>query len=174
MMIRKILAGYKPGFIHTSFMMLFLVLTFFSSQSQEKIPRLDFKQLESYLHMDNDTTYVINFWATWCAPCVKEMPYFEDLNNDMADRPVRVYLVSLDFPQHYESSLLPFVEKRKIKSRVLYLDDGKANQWIPKIDSEWTGAIPATLIYRGTDRKFIEGSLTREELFKEVNEIMSY
>lgn len=135
------------------------------------IPRLSFDELDKYLHFNNDTTYVVNFWATWCAPCIKELPYFEELNSTKTTDPLKVILVSLDFPQHYESALIPFIEKRGIKSTVLYLDDGKAHKWIPKVDEKWSGAIPATLIYKGDKRKFIEGGMTREELEKAVKEI---
>ena len=160
----------KVIFIALAFTLLFPAI----SISQAIAPKMDFNKLQDYLNRENDTTYVVNFWATWCAPCIKELPYFEDLNTEMANHPVKVYLVSLDFPRHYESKLLPFIESRGIRSSVLYLDDGKANEWIPKVDKEWTGAIPATLIYKGKESKFIEGSISKEELYKAVGQIMSY
>lgn len=147
-----------------------ILIIFFSTgaMAQSEIPKLSFGEFEEFLHKNNDTTYVINFWATWCAPCIKELPYFEDLNNTKSKNQVKVILVSLDFPQQYDSALIPFINKKGIKSKVLYLDDGKAHKWIPKVDKEWSGAIPATLIYKGNNRKFIEGGVSREELFSAV------
>jgi thiol-disulfide isomerase/thioredoxin len=137
----------------------------------QSIPKLSFGELEQSLHQRNDTTYVINFWATWCAPCIKELPYFEEVHKSEFNSPVKVILVSLDFPNHFDSKLVPFVNERNLKSTVLYLDDGKAHEWIPKVDKKWSGAIPATLIYKGNKRKFYEGSFKRNELFEAI-EIM--
>ena len=57
----------------------------------------DFEDFAPLLELNNDTVYVINFWATWCGPCVEEMPYFEQLHARMAEKPVKVLLVSMDF-----------------------------------------------------------------------------
>jgi len=129
-----------------------------------KIHSLNFDELQPLLNKNNDTTYVINFWATWCKPCVKELPAFEKLNKEYKDKRVKVILVSLDFPKQLESKLIPFVESRKIESQVVLLNDPDANSWIPKVDAFWTGAIPATLIYNANDRKFYERSFTYKEL----------
>lgn len=114
-----------------------------------------FDEIAPLFEQDNDTTYVINFWATWCKPCVKELPYFEELNARLQGQKAKVVLVSLDFPKKIKSSLLPFLEERQLQSEVVVLLDGKYNDWIDKVDPAWTGAIPATLIYKGAERRFI-------------------
>lgn len=136
-----------------------------------KIPTLNFSELEAqYLQPSNDqTTYVINFWATWCKPCVKELPYFEQLNAEKDD--VKVILVSLDFPENIDRQVVPFIEKYKLKSEVVLLDDPDANSWIPKVDANWTGAIPATIIMKNNTKKFFEKSFTYTELETEVQSI---
>lgn len=133
------------------------------------IDAYDYKGLEYFLTMRNDTTYVVNFWATWCEPCVKELPYFEKLNKQYKKNKVKVLLVSLDMKKDFESKLLPFIQQRQLKSDVLILSDTDSNTWIPKVDSTWTGAIPATLIYNKEVRKFYEKSFTFETLEKEVS-----
>jgi len=134
----------------------------------KKIPSIDYKELQPLLNKKNDTTYVVNFWATWCKPCVKELPAFEKLNKKYESKKVKVILVSLDFPKQLESKVIPFVEDRKIKSQVVLLKDPDANSWIPKVDESWSGAIPATLIYNTNNRKFYERSFTFEDLENEL------
>ena len=131
----------------------------------------DFKKFEPLLHKKNDTTYVINFWATWCKPCVKELPYFEELHSNYKDENVKVILVSLDMESQIDSKLKPFIEKNNIKSKLILLDDPDANAWISKIDSTWSGAIPATLIYKNQKKKFYEKSFNYESLEKALKNL---
>ena len=113
------------------------------------------------LLQEGSKTYVVNFWATWCAPCIKELPYFEALNKNQN---IDVLLVSLDFPQHKESRLMPFIKKNQLQSKVVHLDDTNENFWINAIDTTWSGAIPATIIYNNQKRGFYERLFTQKEL----------
>jgi len=134
-----------------------------------EFPIYSFKELEPLLHKQDDKIYVVNFWATWCAPCVKELPYFETLNAEYKSKNVEVLLVSLDFPKQYEKKLKPFIEKHKLASKIVALNDTDSNTWIPKVDKNWSGAIPATIIYNKDKRRFYEQSFNYEELQTEVN-----
>jgi thiol-disulfide isomerase/thioredoxin len=83
----------------------------------------DYEGLTPFLSTSSDKTYVINFWATWCAPCVKELPYFEEMTKNYSDKNVEVILVSLDFPKKYDSSLKPFIKGHRLERyRFEYLD----------------------------------------------------
>ena len=115
---------------------------------------------------NSDTTYVINFWATWCEPCVKELPYFEQLNEIYAAKKVKVMLVSLDFLNDYESRLIKFVGKKKLRSEVMLLNETKPNEFINKIDPRWQGSIPATMIINKEQQysSFFEKPLSYEFL----------
>ena len=115
----------------------------------------------------------MNFWATWCGPCVKELPYFEDMNKKYKADNVEVLLVSLDFPNKYESQLKPFIKKYDLKSKVVAFDDTNQNRWIPAINNDWSGALPATIIYNKSKRKFYEQSFTKEELEKEIQQFLN-
>ncbi|PQJ82052.1 TlpA disulfide reductase family protein [Polaribacter glomeratus] len=128
----------------------------------------NYNELKPLLEKSDDKIYIINFWATWCAPCVKELPYFEKIKQDYANKNVEVLLVSLDFPKQVNKKLIPFMNKHKIQSKVVLLDDINEDVWIKAINESWSGAIPATLIYSKKNRKFYEQSFEYEALEKEV------
>lgn len=133
--------------------------------SAQTVPSLNYTELKPLLNQRGDKIYVVNFWATWCAPCIKELPYFEVLNQR---EDVEVLLVSLDFPKHKESRLLPFIKKNKLQSMVVLLDDADENYWINNIHPNWSGAIPATIVYNNDKRDFYERSFTQNELLNLV------
>ncbi|WP_142783845.1 TlpA disulfide reductase family protein [Changchengzhania lutea] len=133
----------------------------------------DYAGLEEFLNNHDDKIHVVNFWATWCAPCVKELPYFEKLNEHYASKNVEVLLVSLDFPHLYDSKLKPFIKRNGLKSKVIALDDVDMNSWIPKVDKGWSGSIPATLIYRNDVKEFYERSFTYSGLEEEINKFIN-
>ena len=162
--------------VFLSMLLLFIPLILFAGNKKNKgtIPVLDFKQLQPLLEKDNDTLYVVNFWATWCAPCIKEIPYFEQLGDKYRDKELRVLMVSLDMPNQVESKLIPFIEKQAMRNEVILLDDPKFNDWIPLVDKNWTGAIPATLIYGKGIREFYPRELTFSELEKVVQPLLSH
>lgn len=149
---------------------LFAVMFLFSVQIQaQKIAVYDnYATLEKAVLNDANTTYVVNFWATWCAPCVKELPHFEQLNSE--NKKVKVVLVSLDFKNQYEAKLLPFLKKKAIKSEVVLLTDKDYNTWLPAVDKDWSGSIPATLIIKNGKKVFVEKMFASyEELNQYVN-----
>lgn len=154
----------------TIILLLFLVLTSQETGGQDMV-EIDSEQLLELTSLDTDTTYVINFWATWCSPCIKEIGYFQELFQASQDKKLKVILVSLDFPDRSETQLLPFLRERSIKAPVRLMTDLDYNSWINLVDSSWSGAIPATLIYNRDKRIFLEQELTREELNKYVNQI---
>ena len=143
----------------------------FKSKGVE-IPVYDFESFKPLLTINDEKTRVINFWATWCKPCVAELPYFELINSRYPDNEVEVILVSLDLPKHVESKLIPFVKKQKIESKVVLLDDPDANNWIPKVSKNWSGSIPATIIYKGGTVNFYERSFTYNELEKDLKKML--
>ena len=127
-----------------------------------------FAAFEKAILKEDDNIYVINFWATWCAPCIKELPYFEKLHTD--NPKVKVILVSLDSRNDLNKKLIPFVDRKKITAQVVLLSDKDYNAWLDKIDASWSGAIPATLIIQGKKHLFAEREF---ESFTELNDYVN-
>lgn len=124
-------------------------------------------KLNERLKQGKDTMYVVNFWATWCAPCIKELPHFEKLQQEKRKEKLKVLLVSVDFKDRLEKSVIPFVKKRGLKNEILLLDETDQQVYIDKIDNSWSGAIPATLFVKGCNRKFVEKEFTYPSLLTE-------
>ena len=139
------------------FLIIILTILAFNLSAQNVKVINTFDELERYAFTrSNDTTYVINFWATWCAPCVKELPYFEALNKKYSQKAFKQILVTLDSPKKVDSRVVPFLEQNEIESEVVLLADSKANKWIDRVDPSWSGAIPITIIYKRDHRLFYE------------------
>ncbi|QHI38735.1 Thiol-disulfide oxidoreductase ResA [Kordia antarctica] len=139
-------------------------------ETTSDIPVLNFEQFEKYLQIEDDNIHVVNFWATWCAPCVKELPHFEAVNQEYKDKNVKVLLVSLDFNL---KKLNSFLVKNELKSEKVLLDDPDQNAWISKVSKDWSGSIPATVIYKKGKRKFYEHSFTKAELESELRNFIN-
>lgn len=121
----------------------------------------------------NDTTFVVNFWATWCSPCIKEIGYFEEVHRQMRDDKLKVVLISLDFPGQADERMVPFLKQKEISAPVFLMTDLNYNDWIDQVDPSWSGAIPATIIFNKNQRIFLEKELSREELYNYVKQTMN-
>jgi len=129
-----------------------------------------FTQLEQELHPKKNTIHIINFFASWCIPCIHELPFFEEINTQYKAEDVKVLLVSLDFKEDLETKLKPILIKKKIASTVKLLDETDYNDWIPHVDADWDGAIPYTLIIHNDDIKRFYGSITADTLKKYIDQ----
>ncbi len=146
----------------------------FKTVSLDDIPIYgNFDDLKYIFEQQTDTTYVINFWATWCKPCVEELPFFEVLHEEFSGEKMRVILVSLDFPNKLKSKLIPFINEHKLLSEVMVLTDDRYNEWIDWVDTDWDGGIPVTMVYNQKDKKFVRGPFANEgELSALVGEFL--
>jgi thiol-disulfide isomerase/thioredoxin len=146
-------------------LVVFFILSSLAASAQKAQP-VKLKELQEIIKKQSDQILIINFWATWCAPCIKELPFFEKLN---ADKKAEVILVSMDYDLDPNIEKVDrFVSRKKLQSKVLILTESNPNSWIEKIDKQWSGALPATLIIntkKGT-RQFVQGELGEGELEK--------
>lgn len=141
--------------------------------AQSRPATIKLKDLQKMIATKADTVQVINFWATWCGPCVKELPIFEKLNQKKEGK-IKVNLVSLDLDlDPNPEKVYKFVSRKNIQSRVLLLDERDPNSWIDKVDPRWSGALPATLIIntRTGKKSFYEGELSESRLNQMIAEI---
>lgn len=137
----------------------------FQTQKVEVITQ--YEDLQAIINRKDDKLYVINFWATWCKPCIEELPGFMEVNETYKNKGnYEMILVSLDRAADFETKMKPFLASHNITTSVYLLDDNKRmNEWIPSFDPHWTGAIPATSFYKnGQKLDFKEASLNKKEL----------
>ena len=144
-----------------------------SAQNSEKrepnyaVTIVKFADLEAVMKKEDNKLYVVNFWATWCRPCVMELPDFMEVNDAHKSNPqFKMILVSLDVAKEAGTGVRAFLKKNKMNVDAYLLDDNKRmNEWIPAIDKNWSGAIPATVFYRNGEKvEFIENKMQKSEL----------
>jgi thiol-disulfide isomerase/thioredoxin len=154
-----------------------LALGFFIGQNSvwgQQVTMVKWTDVRKILTQKSDTTYIVNFWATWCKPCIAELPSFEQIQQNYKGQNVQVLLISMDFAKELKTRVIPFVNQRKIKSRVWLLNEPDANSWIDKVSPEWSGAIPAMLIVNNYKNKkvFFEQKLEYSRLVKELTDFL--
>jgi len=137
----------------------------------QEIPVLSFEELNDRIRSQSSSELlVVNFWATWCKPCIQELPYFDSLQSAHPSDEVKVLLVSLDIDV---AAAEKFSARKNIVSEVVFLDEVDHNAWIDRISPDWSGAIPATLyIPNSGAEKFHEGELSEKTLFSQVNQLL--
>lgn len=136
----------------------------------QDIPKWKATDIDKYLQQNSNKVLVINMWATFCKPCVAEIPAFIQLAEQYKSKAVELLLVSLDLPSHYPKKIASFVKKNKFTEPMVWLDETNADYFCPLLDPKWSGSIPATLIvYPKTGyRKFFEEEMDADLLEKEI------
>lgn len=153
-----------------SITIIFLIATItLHAQTAELIKIED---LQKIVEGKSDKIQVLNFWATWCAPCIKELPLFEEMNTNRSDVEISLVSIDLDLDPNPDK-VHRFVSRKKLKSNVYILDERDPNSWINKIDESWSGAIPATLVVNLANgkRRFVERELKEGDLEKIIESV---
>lgn len=153
------------------FVLLTLLLITSKLASAQEFKTYNFNELKPMFHHQNDTTYVINFWAMWCKPCVEELPYFEAIRKNYINKKVKVILVSLDFGKNVDERLNKFRAKRNVNSDIIILDDPDADVWVGKVSEKWDGALPATVIYNKKNKEVFTRQVSYKELAESIDKV---
>lgn len=146
----------------------------FSVKAQE-IRRVKITEVEKII-AESKKPFIVTMWATWCKPCVEELPYFleEVKERNKKGDSIKILLVSMDFKEAFPDKIKSFAAKIKFNVPIVWLDETNADYFCPKIDIKWSGAIPATLFINNKTgyRNFIEGEISHGELKKEISDMM--
>ncbi|MDW7692855.1 TlpA disulfide reductase family protein [Flammeovirgaceae bacterium SG7u.111] len=141
----------------------------------QKVTKIGIKEVKEITNSSEDKLYVVNFWATWCAPCIAELPAFETAFNKYEPKGVEFSMISLDFPNHLEKKVIPFVERKSMPQPVFLLDYGKDQDWYNMVEEKWDGAIPVTLIFNNAkkQRKVFVGKVGLEKLDETIQSFLN-
>ena len=139
------------------------------SAKAQTIPKWKLHDLQSAIK-NADKPTIFNFWATFCKPCVEEIPYFQKIAKNYDSAGVRLVLVSLDLSEAYPKQVAAFAKKHNFNSPIKFLAETNADLFCPVVDSAWSGAIPASLFVNNKTgyRKFYEEQLGKEKFEEEV------
>ena len=157
---------------------LFLAIAIFAltgTAFSQDIPKWKITDVEKYMNSGKDEVLVINFWATFCKPCVAEIPSFIEVTNKYQSQNVKLLLVSLDLPSFYPKKIAAFAKKNKFNADIVWLDETNADYFCPKIDSTWSGVMPATLFINNKKeaRSFFEEEMSRDKFEEELKKIFN-
>jgi thiol-disulfide isomerase/thioredoxin len=141
--------------------------------SAQEIKKIKITDLQKTIAASK-TPLIINFWASYCSPCIKEIPFFEEIVAKNKSTGVRLLLVSLDLRDAYPAKIQAMSKKLNFSSAVVWLDETNADYFCPKVDTAWSGGIPSSLFINNQKgyRKFFETELTRVQFEAELKKMI--
>ena len=139
----------------------------------QSVPVWKLSDLKTAIEKTKEPT-IINFWATFCKPCIAELPHFQALANKYKSQGLKLIMVSLDLRESFPSKVISFTNELKLTSPVAFLDESNADLFCPVVDSTWSGAIPASLFINNEKgyRKFYEEELSKEKVETEIKNML--
>jgi len=145
----------------------FLLLT--SAVFCQTIKKVKITEVDEYIK-NSDHPVVVNFWATWCAPCVAEVPDFMTTIKKYDSAKVEFVMVSLDFASSFPKEIVSSIKKHRFNATFFWLNETKADYFCPIVDPKWDGAIPSTLFINNkiNYRKFFGRPMTDRQIDLEV------
>jgi thiol-disulfide isomerase/thioredoxin len=152
------------------FALLFLLTVMLHAQ---QIKKMKIDELQHYISQC-DHPLIVNFWATFCGPCMREMPYFQTITEKYKNEKVELLLISLDLPSYYPAKISSFTKEKNITAQVVWLDETNADYFCPKIDKKWSGGIPSSLFINNKKNysQFFERQLTDLQMEQEIKKLL--
>lgn len=150
-------------------LLVFFLVLFTSTVFCQKVKKMAITDVEAYIKNSNHPI-LLNFWTTWCAPCVEEIPYFMETVKKYSAEGTELVLVSLDFPSGYPKQINDFIRRKNFSATFFWLNETNAGYFCPKIDARWNGTIPVTLLVNNKTgyRKFFNRPMTDRQIELEV------
>jgi len=158
-------------------MIKYLLFLFFAfagiTVAAQKVPVWKLADLKAAIDSAQQPT-IVNFWATFCKPCIAELPHFHEMANKYKEQGVKLVMVSLDLKEAYPTKVSSFAKKLKLTSPVVFLGESNADVFCPAVDSSWSGAIPASIFINPATgyRKFYEEELSKTKLEAEIKAML--
>lgn len=143
-----------------------------TAQGSTYVPKeLSPENVGLHLAKNNDTLYVTNFFATWCGPCMKEIPSFKNKMQELKDKPVKFTFVNLDDKNDWDTAVKDFVVENNLGANVILLDGQKLDQnFFSKNFKQWNGgSIPFTFMRKGNQTDEYLGMMTEEVLNSKID-----
>jgi thiol-disulfide isomerase/thioredoxin len=144
------------------------------ARAQAPVQKIRITDLQDYI-AHSDHPLIVNFWATFCVPCNKEIPYFQSTVARYKDQGVELILVSLDLPDYFPGKIGDFAKKRGYTAKILWLNETNADYFCPKVDPHWSGGIPSSLFVDNKThyRRFFDRQLTEPQVELEIKKMIA-
>ena len=155
---------------------LIIILTLVTTTSfSQDVKRIKITDLEKTIR-ESKTPLIVNFWATYCVPCLDEIPYFQEMALQYKSNGLSLLLVSLDLKEAYPGRIDTIARKLKMKPPITWLDETNADYFCPKVDSSWSGGLPSSLFINNATgyHKFFEDRLSKEKLEREIQAMLAF
>jgi thiol-disulfide isomerase/thioredoxin len=154
--------------------LLFAFLFFAIIVHSQQVRSVRITELEKTIKQSK-APLIVNFWATFCVPCLQEIPYFQEIVNQYKSNDVSLVFVSLDMKEAYPVKVNNMARKLNLTYPVVWLNETNADYFCPRIDTSWTGGMPSSLFVNNATgyHKFFEEPLSKEKLEKEIQVMLS-
>ncbi len=152
-----------------------LALAAINGYSQDIKPLENTNDLEAIKDGAKGSVLLVNFWASWCKPCVSEFPELVKLYKNYKDKGFQLVFISLDDATDIDKAVKPFLEKQGVDFTTYYNKFAKPEDLIDYIDKNWQGAIPSTYIYdkSGTMQAGFLGTKNYEQFESEISKYLN-
>ncbi|MBT4318253.1 MAG: TlpA family protein disulfide reductase [Candidatus Marinimicrobia bacterium] len=127
--------------------LLLLILFLGCNNSDIKLKTVDASDINNQIKKHKGSKAVlINFWATYCVPCIEEFPMIVDLSKKYSEKGMQIYFVSADWLDR-KKDVRDFLLEKDVKGLSFIKEEGNDNNFINEISREWSGALPFTIVY---------------------------